>query len=269
MSEGVPTELPSIPSFPQGAEVCGNCKLWQPHSVDARGWVGPCRLQPQRGLFPPTAPICDHFAPKGSAAAALPEEAVARVRPLKSFAPVVVKRRPDAGLPLLQTPPDAPPAEGPLETAPAPAGPRASLNLRVESSPRAYRSARADAGLQVDLGGELNMTRDELMDIFREAAGDMHVPLAQKWEGGTLQLVPGKGELQGKELPIDTFFHKVVMVRDRLRTLEQKINAHPKLSDAEKVDMQQYITRVYGSLTSFNVLFRDRADQFTGAKSDD
>jgi len=81
-----------------------------------------------------------------------------------------------------------------------------------------------------------------------------------------IQLIPGKADLQGKELPIDALFHKVVMVRDRLRTLEQRVNAHPKLSDAEKVEMQQYITRVYGSLTSFNVLFRDKEDQFVGSK---
>jgi hypothetical protein len=120
------------------------------------------------------------------------------------------------------------------------------------------------------LDGELDMTRDELMQLFREASGDAgDAPLAAKWEGGQIQLVPGNPELQSKVLPLDTFFHKVVMVRDRLRTLEQKINAHPKLSDAEKVEMQQYITRVYGSLTSFNVLFQEKNDQFVGAKGEE
>ena len=114
------------------------------------------------------------------------------------------------------------------------------------------------------------MTREELMELFREAAGEAPVPpLAAKWEGGMIQLLPGKSDLQGKEVPIDTFFHKVVMVRDRLRTLEQKLNAHPKLTDAEKVEMQHYITRIYGSLTTFNVLFRDKNDQFIGAKGDE
>jgi hypothetical protein len=110
------------------------------------------------------------------------------------------------------------------------------------------------------------MTKEELMELFREASGDVEVPLAPKWEGGMIQLIPGKADLQAKELPIDALFHKVVMVRDRLRTLEQRVNAHPKLSDAEKVEMQQYITRIYGSLTSFNVLFRDKEDQFVGSK---
>lgn len=111
------------------------------------------------------------------------------------------------------------------------------------------------------------MTREELLELFREAAGDSDPPpLASKWEGGVLRLVPGKPDLQPKELPIDALFHKVVMVRDRLRTLEQKLNTHPKLSDAERVEMQQYITRCYGSLTSFNLLFRDKEDHLVGQK---
>jgi hypothetical protein len=111
------------------------------------------------------------------------------------------------------------------------------------------------------------MTRDELLEVLREAAGDGDPPpLAAKWEGGVIRLIPGKAELQPKELPIDALFHKVVMVRDRLRTLEQRLNTHPKLSDAERVEMQQYVTRCYGSLTSFNILFREKADHFVGQK---
>jgi hypothetical protein len=90
------------------------------------------------------------------------------------------------------------------------------------------------------------------------------VPIARKWQGGRLVLWPREEGMAGKELPLDTFFHKIVMLRDRLRTLEQQINGHPKLDEAEKVHLQQYITRCYGSLTSFNVLFRDREDQFSG-----
>jgi hypothetical protein len=128
---------------------------------------------------------------------------------------------------------------------------------------------KSDPNEIVELG-DLNMTREELMEIFREAAGETETPpLAGKWEGGTLRLIPGKTDLQAQDLPIDSLFHKVVMVRDRLRTLEQKLNAHPKLTDAEKVEMQNYITRVYGSLTSFNQLFREKNDQFVGAKGDE
>lgn len=113
------------------------------------------------------------------------------------------------------------------------------------------------------------MTRGELMELFLEASGLAEVPLAQKWEGGTVRLLPANADLQPKDLPIDSLFHKVVMIRDRLRTLEQKLNAHTKLSDAEKVEFQQYVTRCYGSLTSFNVLFKDKGDYFVGQKGED
>ena len=92
------------------------------------------------------------------------------------------------------------------------------------------------------------------------------VELGSKWEGGTLILKPGKSDLQAKEIPIETFFHKIVMVRDRLRVLEQNINSQARLSDEEKVNLQQYITRIYGSLTSFNILFAEKEDYFVGSK---
>jgi hypothetical protein len=92
------------------------------------------------------------------------------------------------------------------------------------------------------------------------------VPLGEKWTGGKMILQPGGQGLQSKEVPIDAFFHKIVMVRDRLRVLEQRVNAS-KLTDEEKVDIQQYITRIYGSLTTFNVLFADKEDYFVGDKS--
>ncbi len=92
------------------------------------------------------------------------------------------------------------------------------------------------------------------------------VPLGDKWEGGTMILKPASDSLKPKEIPMETFFHKIVMLRDRLRVLEQNINANPKLSDEDKVNMQQYITRCYGSLTTFNVLFKHPEHQFVGAK---
>jgi len=91
------------------------------------------------------------------------------------------------------------------------------------------------------------------------------VPLGGKWTGGKLLMIPGEAGLKEKEIPMDAFFHKIVMVRDRLRVLEQKLNAS-KLTDEEKIEMQQYITRVYGSLTTFNVLFKNKDDQFVGDK---
>jgi hypothetical protein len=90
------------------------------------------------------------------------------------------------------------------------------------------------------------------------------VPLADRYKGGTLILKPKDPGLSSKEIPIDTFFHKIVMLRDRLRVMEQKINAHKGLDEQDKIDLQQYITRCYGSLTTFNVLFKQASQQFKG-----
>jgi len=109
---------------------------------------------------------------------------------------------------------------------------------------------------------------DELEKVFlrvMDLSGYQLKPseLGSKWEGGSLILKPGRDNIQSKEIPIETFFHKIVMIRDRLRVLEQNINSNSKLTDEEKVNLQQYITRAYGSLTTFNVLFDDKAHYFT------
>ena len=86
--------------------------------------------------------------------------------------------------------------------------------------------------------------------------------LGSRWKGGKMILKPGQEGLQEKEVPIEVFFHKIVMMRDRLRVMEQRVNSSDKLSDEEKVDLQQYISRIYGSMTTFNVLFAEREDWF-------
>lgn len=163
-------------------------------------------------------------------------------------------------------------------TAPAPGVPRpavrgASVHAASDRSGRpplpivTDREVRAsrDAGDQEGLDMSLSATDLEVLlrRILREEAGVTPVVPADRWRGGTFVLEPGNGT-QEKRWPIETFFHKVVMLRNRLRTLEQQINASELPEDA-KVRLQSYITACYGSLTSFNLLFADEGDQFKGA----
>ncbi len=118
----------------------------------------------------------------------------------------------------------------------------------------------------------LEMDADEfrsiLRDVIRDELGVSSVDIAGKWDGGEVIIKAGKEGVQDKHIPIDSLFHKIVMIRDKLRVLEQKVNSHPKLSDEEKVQMQQYVTQCYGTLTTFNVLFADREDGFVGQKGE-
>ena len=104
----------------------------------------------------------------------------------------------------------------------------------------------------------LEVSREELPQIA----------LGERWQGGEMILKPADAKLASKSVPIETFFHKIVMARDRLRTMEAQINSHKVLSDSEKVELQQYITRIYGSFTTFNILFRDKSDNFVGQKGE-
>lgn len=117
----------------------------------------------------------------------------------------------------------------------------------------------------------MELTRENLKNILREIIQEDlpvgHTPLADKWVGGKIIFSPSDPGLSIKEIPIDTFFHKITMVRDRLRVLEQHINANKSLNEKDKIQLQQYITKIYGSLTTFNVLFKDKGDQFVGERS--
>ena len=111
--------------------------------------------------------------------------------------------------------------------------------------------------------------RRVLREVLSDELGVGEAEIGGRWEGGELILKPGKAGTQEKRVPLDAFFHKIVMIRDKLRVLEQKINANGKLSAEEKVQMQQYVTGCYGSLTTFNVLFANKGDYFVGQKGDD
>ena len=146
-------------------------------------------------------------------------------------------------------------------------GGRASPAVGVSS---AAAAPAAPLTLPEDL---LDMDADEfkrvLSQVIREELGVGTIELSGRWDGGEMILKPGKEGLQEKRIPLDSLFHKIVMIRDRLRVLEQKINTHPKLASDEKVQLQQYVTGCYGSLTTFNVLFANREDQFVGQKGDE
>ncbi|HZN03765.1 MAG TPA: hypothetical protein VFD06_09300 [Candidatus Polarisedimenticolia bacterium] len=115
-----------------------------------------------------------------------------------------------------------------------------------------------------------SLTRRDIKKAVKEAVDELlglgETRMAGRFEGGTLIIRPGKADTQEKVIPVDALFHKITMVRDRLRVLEQRLNTHPKLNDEDRVELQQYVTRCYGSLTSFNVLFRDRDEWFIGSR---
>jgi hypothetical protein len=145
---------------------------------------------------------------------------------------------------------------------------------RVSSGSAGSSAESRTESLELEIPEELlDMDADEfravLREVIRDELGVADVELGGRWSGGEVVLKPGKEGTQEKRIPIEAFFHKIVMIRDKLRVLEQKVNAHPKLSDEEKLQMQQYVTACYGSLTTFNVLFAEKNDGFSGQKGED
>jgi len=139
----------------------------------------------------------------------------------------------------------------------------ASPPLRADAPSPAWESKGAPpASTRLSLSD----IKEALRDVIREELGITEVEIGDRWKGGTLVLKPGREGLQEKTIPIESLFHKIIMIRDRLRVLEQKINSSGNLSPEEKVSLQQYITGCYGSLTTFNLLFKNKEDWFVGSK---
>ena len=123
--------------------------------------------------------------------------------------------------------------------------------------------------LEMPLANLIRDTAHAMVEALGLEKQDAHVEgLATRWQKGTLFMQPADTSLQPKEVPLETFFHKIVMIRNNLRVLEQKVNASDRLSEADKFDLQQYITRCYGSLTTFNILFKSKDDQFRTTAAD-
>jgi hypothetical protein len=241
-----PSEIGHVCTF---GPVCGTCVVYRVLETKNGLLLGTCRIRTDRGDFPCTAPICDAYVPRAGA----PD---AKGRPTQSSMPIALQiARKASVLPVAQR-------REPRAVAPIIRGRERDVSQAPVPVPARDRTPDGPVG-------ELEMTREELKALIREAMDEERggglAPLAPKWEGGTAVLKPQDAALQPKEIPLESLFHKVVMIRDRLRVLEQKINGNGKLTDAEKVDMQAYITGCYGSLTTFNVLFRDKDDGFVGA----
>jgi hypothetical protein len=151
------------------------------------------------------------------------------------------------------------PWEQALKRKPAAGAPR---RYRDEPAPKPRPLIPSEIGIEMDQ----ETFRQVLREVLLDELGVREVELGDRWNDGELVLVPGKEGTQEKRIPLDVFFKKIVMVRDKLRVLEQKVNGNKNLSDEEKVHLQQYITGCYGSLTTFNVLFKRKDDQFAGQK---
>jgi hypothetical protein len=132
----------------------------------------------------------------------------------------------------------------------------------LDEAPYSGEAGQSSAPFDVDA---LEKTITFILDKY--GALQEEVPLGDRWQGGTMILKPANPSLASKEIPMEAFFHKIVMLRDRLRVLEQNINSNERLTDEEKINLQQYITRIYGSLTTFNILFAEKEHYFVGASS--
>ncbi len=209
---------------------CGNCAAFTRALIDpVRGKVGECALE----VFPPpvaATSTCSRYRPKGGTA------------PLP--------RPRAAGEPRRGSSPPRP-------------------TTRSLALPGVGEEERGPLPEEIDIDMDIEEFRRVLREVLADELGISRSPMAQRWQGGELVLVPGKAGTQEKRVPLEAFFHKIVMIRDRLRVLEQKVNGHEGLTDADKVQLQQYITGCYGSLTTFNLLFADRDDSFAGAAKDD
>ena len=137
---------------------------------------------------------------------------------------------------------------------------KSSNDYEIIESPEDATTSSSEDGVDID---QMERIVSYVLDKYN--ALQEIVPMGDKWTGGKLVMQPGNTTLQSKEVTIEAFFHKIVMLRDRLRVLEQNINSNEKLTDEDKINLQQYITRIYGSLTTFNILFSEKEHYFVGA----
>jgi hypothetical protein len=205
------------------AALCETCAAYYGVRNDERlGKVGSCALQVFRDPVRATS-TCTRHRPKGATAAAPRPRAAGEPRRY---------------------------AAGPAASS-GPALPREAQDVERIELPK-----------EIDIDMDIEDFRRVLREVIAEELGVTRPSIGQRWQGGEVVLIPGKDGTQEKRIPLETFFHKIVMVRDKLRLLEAKVNSHTGLTDEDKVQLQAYITGCYGSLTTFNLLFSEKEDQF-------
>jgi len=218
----------------EGDAICETCAAFIKVRVDdSLGKVGECALEVYRGTIRAGA-TCTRYRPKGALAAA--------PRPRAAGEP-----RRGGALPVFRAP------------------------SSFTGEPRVFRPVSSDSPAlpqEIDIDMDIDDFRRVLREVLKEELGISRPQMVPRWQGGEVILKPGKEGTAEKRIPIDALFSKVVMIRDRLRLLEAKVNGHSGLSSEDKIQLQSYITGCYGSLATFNVLFSEKGDQFIGAKED-
>lgn len=206
---------------------CGDCKAFYKDAKDQYGSiVGQCQRRPELATLPANMDYCHLFKVKDS-----------RRGLVKEVSPSSASKR--------------------------------KQTVRRASAQVVHKRdiATLEDPVEGDTTGEISMDRDGLKQVIRELLEEEtlygYPTMKSKWAEGTLVLKPGDESLAPKEIPLDAFFHKIVMVRDRLRVLEAKLNSNKNMAESEKVELQTYISKCYGTLTTFNILFSDKSDFFS------
>ncbi|MBN2343563.1 MAG: hypothetical protein JXX29_01845 [Deltaproteobacteria bacterium] len=218
-------EMPELPELQERKDpTCGDCKAFYKEARDENGVIrGLCMKRKELGEIPAGLEYCAHFSVRDSRKAFVKSPVVKPTNARRS------------------------------------GGSRTAVDNWLER-------ATLDDPVIGDTEGDISVDRDGLKQVLRELLEEEtmygYPAMADKWRGGKLVLKPASDDNQPKEVDIDVLFHKIVMVRDRLRVLEAKLNASNHLDEQEKVDLQSYISKCYGTLTTFNVLFKDKADHF-------